>query len=510
MSSAAMRDDQRHGRRGLRLFRRGRPALQHLQGRQRDLGDQPGPPRRKGLQRRDARGAWRWPSRRGARPAAISTSARSTGTLDPSGIVKGWAIRNAAALVARSGARDYFVDAGGDIQSAGHNADGNPWRVGIRNPFDQAEIIKVVDPRGKGVATSGTYVRGQHIYDPHARRTRPSRRSSALTVIGPMCSRPTVSPPPPSPWAADGISFIAAVAGPRGLCRRPQRPRDDDQRLRRLLHAMIKIIDRFLDHTTMYRLVLWHLIALHRRRAGAQLLRAGALRPGGDRLFDGADAGGVLGHQPRLRARLPRAAEPGVRSTSPRSSSRSSSSPVELTDLHGIGALVFASVWAMASKYIFAVGASTSSIRRPSASCLPALLLGQPATWWVGGNLPLLPVVFIGGVLIVRKLQRFDLIVTFLGVVFATILATTAPSQYAMAISETLKSLADLLLRLRHADRTADRADDAVAAARLRRAGRLPVRAQRPYRLVLFHARAGAASSAISSPGRSAPRAASS
>ena len=25
---------------------------------------------------------------------------------------------------------------------------------------------------------------------------------------------------------------------------------------------MIKIIDRFLDHTTMYRLVLWHLIAL--------------------------------------------------------------------------------------------------------------------------------------------------------------------------------------------------------------------------------------------------------
>ena len=100
------------------------------------------------------------------------------GTLDPSGIVKGWAIRNAAALVARSGARDYFVDAGGDIQSAGHNGEGKAWRVGIRNPFDQAEIIKVVEPRGKGVATSGTYVRGQHIYDPHARGA-PSRRSSA-------------------------------------------------------------------------------------------------------------------------------------------------------------------------------------------------------------------------------------------------------------------------------------------------------------------------------------------
>ena len=38
--------------------------------------------------------------------------------------------------------------------------------MGIRNPFDAGEIIKVIYPRGKGVATSGTYVRGQHIYNP--------------------------------------------------------------------------------------------------------------------------------------------------------------------------------------------------------------------------------------------------------------------------------------------------------------------------------------------------------
>ncbi len=107
----------------------------------------------------------------------------AAGTLDPSGIVKGWAIRNAAALVARSGARDFYVDAGGDIQAAGHNSHGREWRVGIRNPFDQAEIIKVVEPRGKGVATSGTYVRGQHIYDPHAHGT-PIEEIVALTVIG--------------------------------------------------------------------------------------------------------------------------------------------------------------------------------------------------------------------------------------------------------------------------------------------------------------------------------------
>jgi thiamine biosynthesis lipoprotein len=106
------------------------------------------------------------------------------GRLDPSGIVKGWAIRNAAALVAEAGVQNYFVDAGGDIQSAGHNEDGEAWRVGIRNPFAMDEIIKVIRPEGRGVATSGISARGQHIYDPH-RRGEPIVDVVSLTVIGP-------------------------------------------------------------------------------------------------------------------------------------------------------------------------------------------------------------------------------------------------------------------------------------------------------------------------------------
>jgi len=109
---------------------------------------------------------------------------RPDGLLDPSGIVKGWAIRNAAAMVAESGARDFFVDAGGDVQSSGRNGSGKEWSVGIRNPFNIEEIVKVVHPRGKGVATSGTYVRGQHIYNPHAPATAVADILS-LTVIGP-------------------------------------------------------------------------------------------------------------------------------------------------------------------------------------------------------------------------------------------------------------------------------------------------------------------------------------
>ena len=202
---------------------------------------------------------------------------------------------------------------------------------------------------------------------------------------------------------------------------------------------MIKIIDRFLDHTTMYRLVLWHLIAL---LAAALALSFFGLVPYAPVaiVFSTALVLAVCWITNLVFARVFRVPPNQESIYITALIVALIMSPVDLTDLRGIGALVFASVWAMASKYIFAVG--RKHVFNPAAFgvLLPALLLGQPATWWVGGNLPLLPVVFIGGVLIVRKLQRLDLIVTFLGVVFATILATTAPSHYAMAISETLKS----------------------------------------------------------------------
>lgn len=109
---------------------------------------------------------------------------RPDGRIDPSGIVKGWAVRNAARQVAAAGVENFFVDAGGDIQSRGRDPAGQEWKAGIRNPFNETEIIKVVTPRGHGIATSGTYVRGQHIYDPR----HPGKAIEdivSLTVIGP-------------------------------------------------------------------------------------------------------------------------------------------------------------------------------------------------------------------------------------------------------------------------------------------------------------------------------------
>ncbi len=109
---------------------------------------------------------------------------RPGGGIDPCGIVKGWAIGKAAEALRRRGLEDFFLDAGGDIQSEGRNAEGGDWRVGIRNPFNPEEIVKLLYPRGAGVATSGSYLRGSHIYNPHAPEEALDDIVS-LTVIGP-------------------------------------------------------------------------------------------------------------------------------------------------------------------------------------------------------------------------------------------------------------------------------------------------------------------------------------
>jgi thiamine biosynthesis lipoprotein len=109
---------------------------------------------------------------------------RRNGYIDPSGLVKGWAIYNAAQLIRGAGFRNFYVDAGGDIQMAGHNAEGGRWRVGIRNPFNMDEIVKVLEVTDCGVATSGTSIRGQHIYNPK-NPDQPIESIVSLTVIGP-------------------------------------------------------------------------------------------------------------------------------------------------------------------------------------------------------------------------------------------------------------------------------------------------------------------------------------
>jgi len=140
---------------------------------------------------------------------------RLDGSVDPSGLVKGWAIRNAARRIEALGFVNYCVEAGGDLQCRGHGQHGGSWRIGIRNPFDQSQIVKVLAPGDCGVATSGAYVRGSHIYDPVA-RTSASQDIASMTVVARDVYEADRFATAAFAMGLEGIGFVESIPGLEG------------------------------------------------------------------------------------------------------------------------------------------------------------------------------------------------------------------------------------------------------------------------------------------------------
>jgi thiamine biosynthesis lipoprotein len=136
------------------------------------------------------------------------------GIFDPSGLVKGWAIQNAAHLLRDEGLQHFYIDAGGDIQVSGYKA-GQLWKVGIRNPFNRMQIVKVLALTDRGIATSGTAARGQHIYNPH-RRQEPLQEIVSITVIGPNIYEADRFATAAFAMGRQGIAFINQLDGFEG------------------------------------------------------------------------------------------------------------------------------------------------------------------------------------------------------------------------------------------------------------------------------------------------------
>jgi thiamine biosynthesis lipoprotein len=128
---------------------------------------------------------------------------RHGGKIDPSGVVKGWAIHNAANLLRKAGYTDFYVEAGGDIEVSGNNKNGKTWTIGIRNPYNSREVVKKVALHNLSIATSGTYERGAHIYNPKTHT--PVDEIVSLTVIGPNILE------------ADRFATAAFAMGGRGI-----------------------------------------------------------------------------------------------------------------------------------------------------------------------------------------------------------------------------------------------------------------------------------------------------
>ena len=110
-------------------------------------------------------------------------TAMRDGKLDTTGLVKGWAVERASALLRGRGSANHGINGGGDMQLAGEVEPGRPWAVGILDPQDRTRVLTVVSGRDFAVATSGTAERGAHIIDP--RTGRPVTAIASATVVGP-------------------------------------------------------------------------------------------------------------------------------------------------------------------------------------------------------------------------------------------------------------------------------------------------------------------------------------
>lgn len=137
------------------------------------------------------------------------------GKIDPSGLVKGWAIYNASLILHKNGFKNFYVEIAGDIEVAGLNSEGKKWAIGIRNPFNKKENVKVVYLSNKGIATSGTYEREEHIYNPK----KPNETIEdivSLTVIGPNIYEADRFATAAFAMGRDGIYFIEKLVGFEG------------------------------------------------------------------------------------------------------------------------------------------------------------------------------------------------------------------------------------------------------------------------------------------------------
>ncbi len=92
-----------------------------------------------------------------------------------------------------------------------------------------------------------------------------------------------------------------------------------------------------------------------------------------------------------------------------------------ITPVHSVGDLGFmfwAAALAMASKYMLAPGGKHIFNPAAFAVAITYLTVSQTASWWVGSG-PMLPFVLPAGLLLTRKLGRFDLVLSFLAAAFS-------------------------------------------------------------------------------------------
>ncbi|MCW2675955.1 MAG: FAD:protein transferase [Modestobacter sp.] len=135
--------------------------------------------------------------------------------LDPSGVVKGWAVERAAAELENLEDTDFCLSAGGDMTCRTLHPDVAPWRIGIEDPADPGRILAVVPVFTGAVATSGTAHRGQHLVD--ARTGRPPTGVASVTVVAASLTRADVDATAAYAHGREAAHWLETRPGRSGL-----------------------------------------------------------------------------------------------------------------------------------------------------------------------------------------------------------------------------------------------------------------------------------------------------
>lgn len=126
------------------------------------------------------------------------------GGFDPSGLVKGWAADICADMLVANGAQHVQINAAGDLALRGGYFDSKigevkPWKIGVVNPDNRAEVLQIFDITNGAIATSGVYERGAHITDPYTGMIAIGAKSA--TIVG------------EKGWLCDALATAVMVAG---------------------------------------------------------------------------------------------------------------------------------------------------------------------------------------------------------------------------------------------------------------------------------------------------------
>lgn len=142
-------------------------------------------------------------------PAAHSVMLRDKGMrLNLAGILQGYGVRRAQALMKQLGIQGGLINGSGDVSCWGRQGDGSLWRIAIGDPAHPQSVSAWLTVSDVAVVTAGNYeqyftVGGKyygHIIDPHTGYPATGLRS--VTIICPDVE------------LADGLDEVVFVKGP--------------------------------------------------------------------------------------------------------------------------------------------------------------------------------------------------------------------------------------------------------------------------------------------------------